>query len=382
MSQTTHKAEFKAVDRCLYLALDLGWTQWHLAFTTQVGQKPRLRTIQARDLSAFQEEIRRAKERFELPAQARVASCFEAGRDGFWLHRYLLSIGVESRVVDSSSIEVNRRQRRAKTDRLDVIKLVLLLLRYEAGEKGVWSVVRVPSVAAEDLRQLGRELESLKKERTEHSNRIRALLAAQGVDLGSGASGLRRSFDLLRLWDGSELPPVLRARLDREQQRLEFAEVQIQELEQQRKEQVKAPVCRAEEQVGKLLQLRAIGIKSAWLFVNEFFSWREFRNRRQVGSLAGLAPTPYRSGSDLHHEQGISKAGNPRIRSMAIEISWGWLRWQPDSELAKWFGSRFGKGGGRSRKVGIVALARKLLVALWRFLETGVVPAGAQLKPA
>jgi transposase len=380
MSQTTHKAEFKAADRSLYLAMDLGWTQWHLAFTTAVGQKPRLRTVQARDLSALQEEIRRAKERLDLPAQARVASCFEAGRDGFWLHRYLLSIGVESRVVDSSSIEVNRRRRRAKTDRLDVIKLAALLLRHEAGEK-VWSVVRVPSVAAEDLRQLGRELESLKKERTEHSNRIRALLAAQGVDLGTGASALRRSFDPLRLWDGSELPPVLRARLEREQQRMEFVDVQIRELEQQRAEQVKSPVCRAEEQVGKLLELRAIGIKSAWLFVSEFFSWRELRNRRQVGSLAGLTPTPYTSGN-LDHEQGISKAGNPRIRAMAIEISWGWLRWQPDSALSQWFWARFGKAGGRSRKVGIVALARKLLVALWRFLETGIVPAGAQLKPA
>jgi len=381
MSQTTHKAEFKAVDRSLYLALDLGWTQWHLAFTTEVGQKPRLRTVQARDLSALQEEIRRAKERFDLPAQARVASCFEAGRDGFWLHRYLVSIGVESRVVDSSSIEVNRRRRRAKTDRLDAIKLVALLRRHEAGEKE-WSVVRVPSVAAEDFRQLGRELESLKKERTEHSNRIRALLAAQGVDLGSGTSALRRSFDPLRLWDGSELPPVLRARLEREQQRMEFADVQIRELEQQRQEQVKTPVCRAEEQVGKLMELRAIGIKSAWLFVSEFFSWRELRNRRQVGSLAGLAPTPYTSGKDVHHEQGISKAGSPRIRAMAIEIAWGWLRWQPDSELSRWFWTRFGKAGGRSRKVGIVALARKLLVALWRFLETGIVPAGAQLKPA
>jgi len=382
MSQTTHRAESKAVDQSLYLALDLGWTQWHLAFTTEAGQKPRLRTVQARDLSALQEEIRRAKERFDLPVQARVTSCFEAGRDGFWLHRYLLSIGVESRVVDSSSIEVNRRRRQAKTDRLDVIKLVGLLRQHEAKEKRVWSVVRVPSVAAEDFRQLGRELELLKKERTEHSNRIRALLAAQGVDLGSGASALRRSFDLLRLWDGSELPPVLRARLEREQQRLEFVDVQIRELEQQRKEQVKAPLCRAEEQVGKLLQLRAVGIKSAWLFVSEFFSWRQLRNRRQVGSLAGLAPTPYNSGKDLHHEQGISKAGNPRIRAMAIEISWGWLRWQPDSELSQWFWSRFGKAGGRSRKVGIVALARKLLVALWRYLETGVVPAGAQLKPA
>lgn len=379
MSQTTHEAKSKVVERRLYLALDLGWSQWQLAFTTEVSQKPRLRTVRARDLVSLKEEIRRAKERFELPPEAGVTSCFEAGRDGFWLHRCLLSIGVESRVVDSSSIEVNRRQRRAKTDRLDVIKLLVLLLRYESGEKGVWRVVRVPSVEEEDLRQLGRELESLKKERTEHRNRIRGLLAAQGVDPGSGGSALRHSLDRLRLWDGSELPPVLRARLEREQQRLDFVEVQVQELEKQRREQVKKPVCRAEAQVAQMMGLRGIGIKSAWLFATEFFSWRQFRNRRQVGGLAGLAPTPYRSGG-LNHEQGISKAGNPRVRSMAIEIAWGWLRWQPQSEMAQWFCTRFGKAGGRSRRVGIVALARKLLVSLWRYLETGVIPAGAELK--
>lgn len=382
MSQTTHAMKSTVAERSLFLALDLGWTQWHLAFTTEVGQKPRLRAIRARDLGALEEEIRRAKERFELSPGARVKSCFEAGRDGFWLHRFLLSIGVENRVVDSSSIEVNRRQRRTKTDRLDVGKLLLLLLRYESGEKGVWSVVRVPRVEDEDLRQLGRELETLKKERTEHGNRIRALLAAQGVDLGRGAKALRQELDQLRLWDGSELPRVLRARLEREQMRLEFVELQIQELEKQRLEQVRKPVCRVEEQVAQLLLLRAIGIKSAWLFAAEFFGWRQFRNRREVGGLAGLAPTPYCSGSSLNHEQGISKAGNPRVRSMAIEIAWGWLRWQPQSELAQWFWSRFGPSGGRSRRIGIVALARKLLVALWRYLETGEIPAGAQLKAA
>lgn len=380
MRQTTHEEEFKVVEGCLYLALELGWSKWQLAFTTAVGQKPRLRSIRGRDLAALQVEIRRAKERFDLPSEAGVVSCYEAGRDGFWLHRYLLSIGVENRVVDSSSIEVNRRQRRAKTDRLDVTKLAVLLLRYESGEKGVWSVVRVPRVEEEDLRQLGRELERLKKERTEHSNRIRGLLASQGVDLGSGASVLRRSLEQIRLWDGSPVPPALRARIERERQRLEVVDRQIQELKKQRREQVERPTCRAEEQAGQLVLLRAIGMNSAWMFATELFSWRRFRNRRQVGGVSGLAPTPYRSGSGLNHEQGISKAGNPRIRSMAVEIAWGWLRWQPQSELSQWFRKRFGPGNSRSRRVGIVALARKLLVALWRYLETGEIPQGAELK--
>jgi len=285
-----------------------------------------------------------------------------------------------NRVVDSSSIEVNRRARRAKTDQLDAMKLVVLLVRYESGEKKVWSVVRVPNVSEEDGRQLGRELESLKKERTSHCNRIRGLLASQGVDVGAGRVGIRRGLEAVRLWDGSALPADLRARLERERERLELLEAQIQTLEKQRRERVAEPVGRALEQVRQLLQLRAIGMNSAWLFVMEFFGWRQFRNRRQVGGLSGLSPTPYSSGDKLQHEQGIDKAGNVRVRTMAIEIAWGWLRWQPQSELSRWYRERFGKGNSRSRRVGIVALARKLLVALWRYLETGLIPAGAELK--
>jgi transposase len=341
-----------------------------------------MRVIRARDLVALESEIRQAQARFGLVGPVRVTSCFEAGRDGFWLHRFLCSIGVANRVVDSSSIEVNRRARRAKTDRLDVVKLLVLLQRYESGERGAWRVVRVPSEADEDLRHSSRELESLKKERTEHCNRIRALLATQGVDLGSSASAPRRGLDRLRQWDGRELGPVLRSRLEREQQRLTLVEAQIRELERQRLERIKAPSCQAERQIAQLVGLRAIGPKSAWLFATEFFSWREFKNRREVGALSGLAPTPYQSGNDLHHEQGISRAGHPRIRSMAIEIAWGWLRWQPQSHLSQWFGERFGSAGGRSRRVGIVALARKLLIALWRYLQSGELPEGAELKTA
>jgi len=380
-TQSTRQEECSAQQGTLYLALELGWSKWLLAFTTQAGQKPRLRTIQSRDLKSLEEEIRSAQQRLRLSESSRVVSCYEAGRDGFWLHRHLESAGVESRVVDSSSIKVNRRARRAKTDRLDVIALVSLLVRYDSGEKGVWSVVRVPSAKEEDGRQLGRELELLKGERTGHWNRIRGLLATQGVELGSGCKGrFREWLEEVRLWDGSRLPASLRARLERELERLECVEEQIQTLEQRRREQVAEAKSGEEKQVVQLLLLRGIGMNSSWLFVMEFFAWRQFRNRRQVGALSGLAPTPYSSGDGLHHEQGIAKSGNERVRAMAIEIAWCWLRWQPRSELSKWFQERFGKGNSRSRRVGIVALARKLLVALWRYLETGVIPEGAQLK--
>jgi transposase len=380
-TQTTRGEKSSPKEGTLYVALELSQSKWQLAFTTQAGQKPRLRQIKARDLKSLAEEIRSAKQRFSLSASSRVMSCYEAGRDGFWLHRHLESVGVESRVVDSSSIEVNRRARRAKTDRLDAIKLLSLLVRYDSGEKGVWSVVRVPSPKEEDGRQLGRELAMLKGERTGHWNRIRGLLAAQGIELGSGCLGrFQEWLEEVRLWDGSALPAGLRARLERELERLESVEEQIRTLELHRRERVAEAKSREDEQVGQLLLLQGIGMNSSWLFVMEFFAWRQFRNRRQVGALAGLAPTPYSSGDSLHHEQGIAKAGNERVRTMAIEIAWCWLRWQPRSELSKWFQERFGKGNSRSRRVGIVALARKLLVALWRYLETGVLPEGAQLK--
>ncbi len=383
MSQTplTHEQESSTKPGTLFLALELGHSKWQLAFTTQAGQKPRLRTIKARDRKSLEEEIRSAKQRFCLSESSRVVSCYEAGRDGFWLHRCLESLGVESRVVDSSSIELNRRARRPKTDRLDAVKLVTLLVRYDGGEKGVWRVCRVPSPQEEDARQLGRELELLKWERTSHWNRIRGLLAAQGIELGPGSQGqFCEWLEEVRLWDGSPLPAGLRSRLEREFERLECLEEQIRLLEQRRRDQVAEAKSREEKQVVHLLLLRGIGMNSSWLFVMEFFAWRHFRNRRQVGSLAGLAPTPYSSGDGLDHEQGINKAGNKRVRTMAIEIAWGWLRWQPRSELSQWFQERFGKGNSRSRRVGIVALARKLLVALWRYLETGVIPEGAQLK--
>jgi transposase len=381
MNQTTRQREFKGVPEVLYLSFELGRKEWKLAFTVGRGEKPRLRSLAAGDLRGLDQEIERARQRWGVPEGARVVSCYEAGRDGFWLHRCLLSRGVSNLVVDSSSIEVNRRSRRAKTDRLDAQKLLTMLIRHDLGEEDrVWSVVQVPSVEQEADRQLHRDWDVLKKERTLHRNRIQSLLACQGITLKLGSDFAER-LESLVLRDGSALPSLLRERLKREWERLELVESQIRELSRQKEEAVAAASSPSLQQIAQLATLKGIGLTSAWVFVSEFFGWRKFRNRREVGALAGLAPMPYQSGSS-DHEQGISKAGNSRLRTMAIEIAWSWLRWQPQSQLSLWFRERYGPGSRRSRRVGIVALARKLLVSLWRFLETGVVPPGAIVKTA
>jgi transposase len=380
MSEKTQATVSTANPGTLYLAFELGQQKWVLGFTVGLGQKPRKRTVAAGDLIALEQEITLAKKRFGLPPLARVLSCYEAGRDGFWLHRYLLAQGIENRVVDSSSIEVNRRAKRAKTDRLDVGKLVTMLARYDGGEKKVWSVVHVPSVEAEDARHLHRELMTLKRDRTRHINRIKGLLAGQGVRLKVDAE-LPQQLDQVHLWDGRPLPLGVRARVEREFAGWQFVHQNVLELEAKRLELLRTSSEPSVELVRRLLRLCGIGDNSAWLYVMEFFSWREFHNRREVGGLAGLAATPYDSG-DQSRDQGISKAGNSPVRSMAIEIAWGWLRHQPDSELTHWFDERFGHSGKRLIKIGIVALARKLLIALWRYLETGEIPAGARLKPS
>lgn len=381
MSQTTRHEEFTRKNEALHLALELGWKEWKLAFAAELGQKARLRTIPAGALVALKQEISRAKVRFGLAESASVVSCYEAGRDGFWLHRWLCAQGVESYVVDSSSIEVNRRARRAKTDRLDAQKLVAQLLRFTHGEK-VWSVVRVPTVEQEDVRQLPRELEHLKRERTSHCNRIKGLLASHGVRLEVRRRDFLERLETAVLWDGQPLPAGLKQRLLREHERLEGVQRQIQNLEQQKRRQLEES---ADDptiaKMRQLLALKAIGHNSAWLFVCEFFGWRKFRNRREVGALAGLAPMPYQSGDSLDRSSGIS-GGNGRLRAMTIEIAWAWLRYQPRSRLSLWFQERYGPGSRRSRRVGIVALARRLLIELWRYLETGALPDGAELKAA
>lgn len=376
-TETTQK-EYNSFQSHLYIAFELSNTEWKLGFTIGFGQKPRLRIVPARDLKALQREIRTAKKRFDLAEGAPVLSCYEAGRDGFWLHRYLNSIEVRHHVVDSSSIEVNRKARRAKTDRMDVGKLLTMLIRYHQGEEKVWSVVHVPSPEAEDHRHLHRELETLKAERTRHINRIKGFLAGQGICMSVKDDFLNR-LDMIRLWDGSPLPPGLRIRLDREYERMQLVQEQIKVLERERLDMIRHSSRSDIQQVRHLLRLKGIGVASAWLYVMEFFAWRDFRNRREVGALAGLAPTPYQSGDEAR-ERGISKEGNTFVRSMAIQIAWGWLRHQPESSLSCWYQKRFAHGSKRLRKIGIVALARRLLIDLWRYLETGLVPEGAELK--
>jgi transposase len=360
----------------LYVAFELGWNEWKLAFSSAPAENPRLRTIGARRTEDLLKEIAKAKQRFGLPSEAPVFSCYEAGRDGFWLHRWLKAQGVTNLVVDSASIEVNRRSRRAKSDRLDAGKLLSMLLRYHGGEKKVWSVVQVPSVADEDRRQLHRDLLELKAERVQHVNRLKGLLAGCGLAVAKVDADFPEVVQRLRLWDGSPVPAELQKRLRREHERWQFVDRQVRDLENERARAIRTSAEEPVQKVRKLLNLRGIGANSAWLYVMEFFGWRRIRNRKQLGALAGLTPTPYDSG-DSSREQGISKAGNRRLRTMAVEIAWCWLPYQPQSALSQWFRKRFGGGNSRQRRIGIVALARKLLVALWRYLEEDVVPEGA-----
>jgi transposase len=379
MSATHATQSNTAAAPVLYLALELSWNSWKLAFTIGPGQKARLRTIPARNTGVLLAEIAKAKARFGLPDDTPVASCYEAGRDGFWLHRFLAHQGIDNRVVDSASIEVNRRMRRAKSDALDATKLVEMLIRFHNGQTKVWRVVRVPSVQDEDRRQRHRELIELKSQRTEHSNRIKGLLATFGLDALVDAR-LPERLERLRQWDGEPLPPKVTQRILREFARWQQVDAQVRALSNEQRRAVRDDAEPQVEQVRRLLGLKGIGQAGAWILVREVFGWRAIKNRRELAALAGLVPTPYGSG-DSHREQGISKAGNRRVRWVLVELSWGWLRYQPNSALSEWYRKRFGSGNSRARKVGIVALARKLLIALWKYLETGEVPAGAEVVP-
>jgi transposase len=380
--KTTRNLHSTRTQDVLYLAFELSEKTWKLGFTIGLGQRVRERNLRAGDTKRLQQEMLAAKERFALAATAPVRSCYEAGREGFWLHRYLVSRGIENLVVDSSSIEVNRRARRAKTDKLDVQKLANMLIRHHSGERKLWSMVRVPSVEEEDRRQLHRELKDLKKERTRAGNRIKGLLATQGVRITLTVKTDPQWMEKIRIWDGSRLPEGLKTRLQREWQYLQYVGEQILAVERERRRLLReAEDTRREDlvKIQRLMDLQGIGINGSWVLVEEFFGWRKFRNRKEVGSLAGLTPTPHQSG-DADKEQGISKAGNRRIRATIIELAWSWLRFQPESRLTQWYNRRFALGNRRIRKIGIVAVGRKLLIDLWRYLEFGVLPEGALLK--
>ena len=378
--QETLQAQSTTSQDILYIAFELSNSTWRMAFSD--GNRKRHVTIRARDLKQLEREIKRAKNRFGLKGDIPIKSCYEAGRDGFWIHRYLLSKGIDNLVVDSSSIEVSRRKRRAKSDRLDAGNLLRLLMRYHGNERQVWKVVTAPSVEEEDARHLHREIETLLRERTRYRNRIKAFLAQHGLNVKNPSrKNFLKTFETLRSWDGQALPEGVKSRAIREYERLTMIEDHIKLLKKKREQKVAGKETVSVRQVTQLRELCGIGVNSSWVFVMEFFGWRKFRNRREVAALAGLTPTPYDSGGS-QREQGISKAGNKRIRTMAVEIAWCWLRFQPQSKLSQWFNERFAGGGSRMRRIGIVALARKLLISLWRYLEHGVIPEGAIIKRA
>ena len=377
MTEPTRPTECSAPT--LDLAFELGSTKWTLAFATRAIGRPRIRSIAAGDLVALRREIERARERFGLAPETAVWSCYEAGRDGFWLHRWLWAHGIHNVVVDSSSIEVKRRRRQAKTDRLDATALVTLLQRWMGGDKRACSVVQVPTPEAEAARQLTRELMTVREDRTRIRNRLLGLLAAQGI-----RCPLTRRFPsqlpTFETGDGRPLADAFQARLFREWTHLQEVEMRRAALRAERAAQIREGVDRVARVARALCELRGVAESSAALFSAELFGTRTFQNGRQLGALTGLVPVPYRSDQRVA-DQGISKAGRGELRRISIQLAWCWLRWQPDSALAQWFRHRFATAGGRSRRIGIVAVARKLVIALWRFVDQGLIPEGARLKP-
>lgn len=377
MSQETLTSDCVAGERVLYMAIELSSKTWKLAFSDAQEKSPRIRTIDARDKAALKKEILVAKKRFHLGSDAPVRSCHEAGRDGFAVHRLLGSMGLQSAMVDPGSIERPRRKRLAKTDRLDVRMLMRKLIQYHGGDQGLWRVCRVPTAEQEDARRPHRERQRLVKERTAHRARLKSLLATEGLVLRLDKSLATRVEQLTNL-AGAPVGQHKIAEIRREYERLMLVQQQLKEIEQDQKQRMETPQTPGDEQAALLVQLQGIGPISASLLAHEFF-WRDFNNRKQVGSAAGLVGTPFDSGNSVR-EQGISKAGNRLVRVSITELAWSWLRYQPQSKLSQWFSERYAPGTKRLRKVGIVALARKLLIAMWRLVKYGEVPEGALLK--
>ena len=378
MTTTNRSHEFTAMSTCLLLAFELGERIWKLGFTTGFGQSPRIREIPAGAVDRLLEEIARAKTKLHLAADAPVLSCYEAGRDGFWLHRFLVARDITNHVVDSSSIEVNRKARRAKTDKLDLGGLLTLLARYRQGDERAWHVVRVPSEADEDARHLHRTWETVQQDRSRVINRIKGLLVTMGLRLRLDEKLLDR-LEGARRWNGKPIPDGMKQRLTREWDLLTMLDAQLEALETARTALTPDPQTATGKYVIALQTLRAIGPIGAWMLATEIFGWREIHNGRQLGALVGVVPSPFQS-SETSHEQGISRAGNKHVRRLMVQLAWSWLHYQPQSALSQWYRTKFGGGSRRVRRIGIVALARKLLIALWRYVETGTVPDGAALK--
>jgi transposase len=368
--------------RCFF-AIELSKQSWVIGFITPLSTKISRRILSGGDWKGLLDLIEEVRARVsrETGRTVDVISCYEAGYDGFWLHRLLEAHGIRNYVIDPASLQVDRRMRRVKTDRIDTERLLRSLMAYLRCEPKVWSVVRVPSIAEEDARRLHRERDRLVSERVQHVNRIKGLCALHGIyDYQPLRPQAMARLEQLRTAEGISLPPRLKSEIKRELQRLELVVEMIATLEAERDAivEVDASTHVNAKKIQNLHKLKAIGPEFATVLVGEIFH-RDFNNRRQLASYVGYAPNPFQSGN-VAHDQGISKAGNRKGRTTGIELAWLWLRYQPDSDLSVWFRTRVGTLKGRVRRIAIVALARKLLVALWRYLETGLVPQGAVLK--
>lgn len=376
MASTTHQAECTAA--ALYVAVELSTKEWLLTMTGG-PEAPRYRVrVRPGDQAAVTRALAETKARCGLPATAPVRSVQEAGRDGFWPHRLLTALGVDSLVVDSSSIEVSRRSRQVKTDRLDGERLLRLLLRHWGGERGMWQVVRVPSPAVEDARHASRGLTTLQAERTRLRNRIHGLLATQGGPRGRIDRRLPERLATLTDWAGAPLPPGVQARVLATWHVLEVVEAERQAARRVERQQARATAAGPCTVVQRLVQLRGVAARSATVLAEELFG-RGLRNRREVGALSGLVSAASQSGA-RRVDQGLARSGLPAVRRIAVEIAWAWTRYQPTSALTQWYQRRFGGGGAVTRRIGIVALARRVIIALWRYVEHGVVPEGALKK--
>ena len=369
---------------CCVLAIELSKKSWIVAVNTPLSDKISRHTLKPSDGKELLDLCERIRTRVakETTKRVEMVSCYEAGYDGFWLHRLLQAHDIRNHVIDPASLQVDRRARRAKTDRVDAERLLRSLMAYLRGEPKVWSVVRVPSVAEEDDRRLHRERGRLINERIQHVNRIKGLLAIHGI---YDYQPLRRDriqrLEQLHTADGRTLPPRLEAEILRELQRLEIVIGMIKTIEAERDAIASANTETERGSVKKiqhLAKIKSIGPEFATTLVGEVF-YRSFDNRKQLASYVGLTPVHFQSGA-MSRDQGISKAGNAKARTVMIELAWLWLRHQPDSDLSVWFRDRVGKLKGRIRRITIVAVARKLLITLWRYLETGLVPKGAALK--
>ena len=372
------RSEVSVNEPVLYVAFELAKKDWKLAMTSGFGQPPWLRTIASGDLGAVERAVRRGRQRWGLPPTARVVSCYEAGRDGFWIHRALQHLGIENRVVDSASIEVNRRARRTKTDRIDALKFVMMLVRVCSGERRVFAEVRVPSVEAEAARHRSRERTALVQEQTRLGNQIGRWLATCGCRVTARTRQQATWWTGVHDWADAPLPVPVQARIARAEARVAIVADQLAAIDASQATTVRQ--AEPNTPLARLVQLKGVATTSASVLLDEGVVWRAFQNRRQIGGLLGFAPAKYDSGASSR-DQGITRAGNKRLQSVMVQLAWGWVQWQPQSALAQWYRKRFG-GGKRARRVGIVALARKLLIALWRYATAGVLPVGAVLKAA